>query len=376
MPFLPSSRRISCADSYQIMSNSPSLPSSPISYKAAGVDIDAGDALVERIKPLAKRTLREGVLGGIGGFGALFEIPKRYKEPVLVSGTDGVGTKLRLAFEWNMHDTVGIDLVAMSVNDVLVQGAEPLFFLDYFACGKLDIDTAAAVIGGIAKGCELSGCALIGGETAEMPGMYPAGEYDLAGFCVGAAEKSQLLPRPTVKSGDVILGLASSGVHSNGFSLVRKCIERAGGEMPAMLDGMPYKEALMKPTRLYVKNVLAALAQHNPSKGSGQGIKALAHITGGGLIENIPRVLPEGVSAQLKKGSWPQTELFAWLQQTAGIHDDEMNRTFNNGIGMIVVVDALDAVAVSATLSGLGEQVHVIGQMVARSGDAVVFVGC
>ncbi len=350
------------------MSNS---TNSPLSYKAAGVDIDAGDALVERIKPLAKRTMREGVLGGIGGFGALFEIPKRFKEPVLVSGTDGVGTKLRLAFEWNMHDTVGIDLVAMSVNDVLVQGAEPMFFLDYFACGKLDVDTAAAVIGGIAKGCELSGCALIGGETAEMPGMYPTGEYDLAGFCVGAAEKSKLLPRPDVKAGDVILGLASSGVHSNGFSLVRKCVERAGADMPVMLDGKPYKEALMLPTRLYVKNVLAALAQHNPSTGSGRGIKALAHITGGGLIENIPRVLPEGVAAQLKKGSWPQTELFAWLQKTAGIDDYEMNRTFNNGIGMIVVVDALDAVAVSATLSGLGEQVHVIGQMVARTGDAV-----
>jgi phosphoribosylformylglycinamidine cyclo-ligase len=356
--------RISCAYSYQIMSNSSAPTVSPLSYKAAGVDIDAGDALVERIKPLAKRTMREGVLGGIGGFGALFEIPKRYKEPVLVSGTDGVGTKLKLAFEWNMHDTVGIDLVAMSVNDVLVQGAEPLFFLDYFACGKLDVDTAAAVIGGIAKGCELSGCALIGGETAEMPGMYPAGEYDLAGFCVGAAEKSKLLPRPDVKAGDVILGLTSSGVHSNGFSLVRKCVERAGASAPEVLDGMPFKEALMKPTRLYVKNVLSALALHN--------IKALAHITGGGLIENIPRVLPEGLAAQLKKGSWPQTELFAWLQKTAGIDDFEMNRTFNNGIGMIVVVDAVDAVAVSATLSGLGEQVHVIGQMVARSSDAVV----
>jgi phosphoribosylformylglycinamidine cyclo-ligase len=361
IPFSPPSRRIYCASSYQIMSNL----TSPLSYKAAGVDIDAGDALVERIKPLAKRTMREGVLGGIGGFGALFEIPKRFKEPVLVSGTDGVGTKLKLAFEWNMHDTVGIDLVAMSVNDVLVQGAEPMFFLDYFACGKLDVDTAAAVIGGIAKGCELSGCALIGGETAEMPGMYPDGEYDLAGFCVGAAEKSKLLPRPDVKAGDVILGLASSGVHSNGFSLVRKCVERAGDAMPAMLDGKPYKEALMMPTRLYVKNILSALSQHN--------IKALAHITGGGLIENIPRVLPEGIAAQLKKGSWPQTELFAWLQKTAGIDDFEMNRTFNNGIGMIVVVDAMDAALVSATLSGLGEQVHMIGQMVARSGDAVVF---
>ncbi len=346
------------------MSNSPS----PLSYKAAGVDIDAGDALVERIKPLAKRTLREGVLGGIGGFGALFEIPKRFKEPVLVSGTDGVGTKLRLAFEWNMHNTVGIDLVAMSVNDVLVQGAEPMFFLDYFACGKLDIDTAGAVIGGIAKGCELSGCALIGGETAEMPGMYPAGEYDLAGFCVGAAEKSKLLPRPNVQAGDVILGLASSGVHSNGFSLVRKCIERAGDTAPAMLDGKPFKEALMMPTRLYVKNVLAALAQHEG------GIKALAHITGGGLLENIPRVLPEGLAAHLKKGSWPQTELFAWLQTTAGIDDIEMNRTFNNGIGMIVVVDPSEAVACAATLTGLGEQVYSIGQMAAQHDGAAVVV--
>ncbi|MFT7115773.1 MAG: phosphoribosylformylglycinamidine cyclo-ligase, partial [Rhodoferax sp.] len=234
----------------------------PLSYKDAGVDIDAGDALVERIKPLAKKTMREGVLAGIGGFGALFEVPKRYKEPVLVSGTDGVGTKLKLAFEWNMHDTVGIDLVAMSVNDVLVQGAEPLFFLDYFACGKLDIDTAAAVVGGIARGCELSGCALIGGETAEMPGMYPAGEYDLAGFAVGAVEKSKILAGQNVQVGDVVLGLASSGVHSNGFSLVRKCIERAADNLPATLDSQPFRQALMAPTRLYVKNVLAALAQY------------------------------------------------------------------------------------------------------------------
>ena len=243
---------------------------SPLSYKDAGVDIDAGDALVERIKPLAKKTMREGVLAGIGGFGALFEVPKRYKEPVLVSGTDGVGTKLRLAFEWQMHDTVGIDLVAMSVNDVLVQGAEPLFFLDYFACGKLDVDTAAAVVGGIARGCELSGCALIGGETAEMPGMYPPGEYDLAGFAVGAVEKSKILTGRNITAGDVVLGLASSGVHSNGFSLVRKCIERAGNALPASLDGKPFKQAVMEPTRLYVKNVLAALAAQAPSTGSGQ----------------------------------------------------------------------------------------------------------
>ncbi|WP_291011515.1 phosphoribosylformylglycinamidine cyclo-ligase [Hydrogenophaga sp.] len=338
----------------------------PLSYKDAGVDIDAGDALVERIKPLAKKTMREGVMAGIGGFGALFEVPKRYREPVLVSGTDGVGTKLKLAFEWNMHDTVGIDLVGMSVNDVLVQGAEPLFFLDYFACGKLDVDTAAAVVGGIATGCELSGCALIGGETAEMPGMYPAGEYDLAGFCVGAVEKSKILTGQGVKSGDVVLGLASHGVHSNGFSLVRKCIERAGANLPATLDGLPFKHAIMKPTRLYVKNVLATLAKHP--------VKALAHITGGGLLENIPRVLPEGTAAHLQHGSWPQTELFAWLQQTAGIDDTEMNRTFNNGIGMVVVIGALEAAACAATLRELGETVYEIGRIAERGTGAAVTV--
>ena len=337
----------------------------PLSYKDAGVDIDAGDALVERIKPLAKKTMREGVLAGIGGFGALFEVPKRYKEPVLVSGTDGVGTKLKLAFEWQMHDTVGIDLVAMSVNDVLVQGAEPLFFLDYFACGKLDVDTAAAVIGGIAKGCELSGCALIGGETAEMPGMYPAGEYDLAGFAVGAVEKSKILTGQNVQAGDVVLGLSSSGVHSNGFSLVRKVIERAGANTPATLDGQPFKQAIMAPTRLYVKSVLAALAQHP--------IKALAHITGGGLLENIPRVLPDGLAAHLRLGSWPRSELFAWLQTTAGIDDIEMNRTFNNGIGMVVVIDAAHAKDCAQTLQGLGESVHTIG-VIAPKGDGASVV--
>ena len=306
------------------------------------------------------------MLAGIGGFGALFEVPKRYKEPVLVSGTDGVGTKLKLAFEWNMHDTVGIDLVAMSVNDVLVQGAEPLFFLDYFACGKLDVDTAAAVVGGIANGCEQSGCALIGGETAEMPGMYPAGEYDLAGFCVGAVEKSKILTGADVKPGDVVLGLASSGVHSNGFSLVRKCIERAGDKAPATLDGQPFRQAIMAPTRLYVKNVLTALAQHP--------IKALAHITGGGLLENIPRVLPEGTAAHLVKGSWPRTELFAWLQATAGIDDLEMNRTFNNGIGMVLVIAAANAEACAASLRAAGEQVHTIGVIAERGADAAVMV--
>jgi phosphoribosylformylglycinamidine cyclo-ligase len=343
-----------------------SNPPTPLSYKDAGVDIDAGDALVDRIKPLAKKTMREGVLAGIGGFGALFEVPKRYKEPVLVSGTDGVGTKLKLAFEWNMHDTVGIDLVAMSVNDVLVQGAEPLFFLDYFACGKLDVDTAAAVVGGIARGCELSGCALIGGETAEMPGMYPAGEYDLAGFAVGAVEKSLILTGQNVKPGDTVLGLASAGVHSNGFSLVRKVIERAGTDLPATLDGQPFREAVMAPTRLYVKPVLAALAKHP--------IKALAHITGGGLLENIPRVLPDGTAAHLQKGSWPQTELFAWLQKVAGIDDIEMNRTFNNGIGMVVVIDAAEAAACAATLRAAGETVHEIGVIAERGAGAAVVV--
>ena len=342
------------------------MSQTPLSYKDAGVDIVAGDALVERIKPLAKKTMREGVLAGIGGFGALFEVPKRYKEPVLVSGTDGVGTKLKLAFEWNMHDTVGIDLVAMSVNDVLVQGAEPLFFLDYFACGKLDVDTAAAVIGGIAKGCEMSGCALIGGETAEMPGMYPAGEYDLAGFAVGAVEKSKILTGHNVQAGDVVLGLASSGVHSNGFSLVRQCIARAGHAVPAQLDGQPFKQALMAPTRLYVLNVLDALSQHP--------IKALAHITGGGLLENIPRVLPHGLAAHLEKGSWPQSELFAWLQATAGIDDTEMNRTFNNGIGMVVVIDAAHAEACARTLLAAGEQVFTIGRIAAQGDGAQVVV--
>jgi len=339
---------------------------SPLSYKDAGVDIDAGDALVERIKPLARKTMREGVLAGIGGFGALFEVPKRYREPVLVSGTDGVGTKLKLAFEWSMHDTVGIDLVAMSVNDVLVQGAEPLFFLDYFACGKLNVDTAAAVVGGIARGCELSGCALIGGETAEMPGMYPAGEYDLAGFAVGVVEKSKILTGQDVKPGDVVLGLGSSGVHSNGFSLVRKCIERAGEALPATLDGQPFRQAVMAPTRLYVKSVLAALAAHP--------IKALAHITGGGLLENIPRVLPEGLAAHLVKGSWPQSELFAWLQRTAAIDDLEMNRTFNNGIGMVVVIGAEQAQACADHLRAAGEQVYVIGTIAVRGDSSAAVV--
>ena len=338
----------------------------PLRYKDAGVDIDAGEALVERIKPLAKKTLREGVLAGIGGFGALFEVPKHYREPVLVSGTDGVGTKLKLAFEWAMHDTVGIDLVAMSVNDVLVQGAEPLFFLDYFACGKLDVETAATVVGGIARGCELSGCALIGGETAEMPGMYPAGEYDLAGFAVGVVEKSMIIDGRNVRAGDVVLGLASSGLHSNGFSLVRKVIERASAELPETLDGQPFRRAVMAPTRLYVKPVLRALAAHP--------VKALAHITGGGLLENIPRVLPPDLGVQLRRGSWPQSDLFAWLQRAAAVDDMEMNRTFNNGIGMVLVLEPEHAAACAETLRKAGESVYEIGSVTTRCDHAAVTV--
>ena len=272
--------------------------SAPLTYRDAGVDIDAGDALVDRIKPLAKRTMRPGVLGGIGGFGALFEVPKHYRELVLVSGTDGVGTKLRLAFEWARHDTVGIDLVAMSVNDILVQGAEPLFFLDYFACGKLSVDTAAAVVGGIAHGCEQAGCALIGGETAEMPGMYPDGEYDLAGFAVGAVEKSAIIDGKSIAAGDVVLGLASSGAHSNGYSLIRKVIERAGARPEQDFHGRPLVDAVMAPTRIYVKQVLAALKAH------GTAIKGLAHITGGGLTENVPRILQANLAARLHAADW------------------------------------------------------------------------
>lgn len=280
-----------------------------LSYRDAGVDIDAGDALVEAIKPFAKRTMREGVLGGIGGFGALFEISKKYKEPVLVSGTDGVGTKLKLAFHLNRHDTVGIDLVAMSVNDILVQGAEPLFFLDYFACGKLDVKTATDVVKGVALGCEQAGCALIGGETAEMPSMYPDGEYDLAGFAVGAAEKSRLINGTTIVPGDVVLGLASSGIHSNGYSLVRKIIEVANPDLNADLDGRSLADALMAPTRIYVKPLLALM--------NSTEVKGMAHITGGGLVENIPRVLQKHLTAVLKKDAWALPPLFGWLQNMA-----------------------------------------------------------
>ncbi|WP_426189702.1 phosphoribosylformylglycinamidine cyclo-ligase [Massilia sp. DWR3-1-1] len=332
-----------------------------LSYRDAGVDIDAGDALVEAIKPLAKRTMREGVLKGIGGFGALFEISKKYKEPVLVSGTDGVGTKLKLAFELNRHDTVGIDLVAMSVNDILVQGAEPLFFLDYFACGKLDVATATAVISGIARGCEQSGCALIGGETAEMPSMYPAGEYDLAGFAVGAVEKSKIIDGTTIAAGDVVLGLASSGVHSNGFSLVRKIIEVAKPDLNADFHGRPLADVLMEPTRIYVKPLLALMESID--------VKGMVHITGGGLVENIPRVLQPHLTAVLDASAWTMPPLFQWLQQHGGVADAEMHRVFNCGIGMVVIVSPERADAALAQLQAAGESVSKIGVIRARAGD-------
>jgi phosphoribosylformylglycinamidine cyclo-ligase len=329
-----------------------------LSYRDAGVDIDAGDALVEAIKPFAKRTMREGVLGGIGGFGGLFEISKKFKEPVLVSGTDGVGTKLKLAFELNRHDTVGIDLVAMSVNDILVQGAEPLFFLDYFACGKLDVATATAVVKGIALGCEQSGCALLGGETAEMPGMYPDGEYDLAGFAVGAVEKSQIIDGSKIVPGDVVLGLASSGIHSNGYSLVRKIIEVAKPDLEADFHGRKLSDVLMAPTRLYVKPLLALMAAME--------VKGLVHITGGGLVENIPRVLQDNLTAVLDGKSWTMPPLFQWLQQHGGVADSEMHRVFNCGIGMTVIVSKENADAAMAQLQAAGETVCRIGEIRAR----------
>ena len=338
-----------------------------LSYRDAGVDIDAGDALVDAIKPFAKKTLREGVLGGIGGFGALFEVPKKYKEPVLVSGTDGVGTKLKLAFHLNKHDTVGQDLVAMSVNDILVQGAEPLFFLDYFACGKLDVGTASTVVKGIAQGCELAGCALIGGETAEMPGMYPDGEYDLAGFAVGAVEKSKIIDGSTIAPGDVVLGLASSGIHSNGFSLVRKIIERANPDLSADFHGRSLADTLMAPTRIYVKPLLALMQKI--------AVKGMAHITGGGLVENIPRVLREGLTAELRQSAWPMPPLFTWLQAHGGVADAEMHRVFNCGIGMAVVVAASDADEAVRELTAAGEQVWKIGAVRAsREGEAQTVV--
>jgi phosphoribosylformylglycinamidine cyclo-ligase len=336
-----------------------------VSYRDAGVDIDAGDALVERIKPLAKRTMRPEVLAGIGGFGALVEIGKRFEEPVLVAGTDGVGTKLKLAFELARHDTVGIDLVAMSVNDILVQGAEPLFFLDYFACGRLDVSVAADVIAGIARGCEQAGCALIGGETAEMPGMYAPGEYDLAGFAVGVVEKSAIIDGRSIAPGDAVLGLASSGAHSNGFSLVRRILAIAHADLRAPYgdaDRRSLGEALLAPTRIYVKPLLALARSVR--------VKGMAHVTGGGLVENVPRMLPPHVQARLDRARWPRPPIFDWLQRNGGVADDEMHRVFNCGIGMVVVVAADDAERARAELERHGESAYRIGDIAARDAGA------
>jgi len=326
------------------------------------VDIDAGDRLVENIKPFAKRTMRPEVISGIGGFGGLVEISKKYREPVLVSGTDGVGTKLKLAFELNRHDTVGIDLVGMSVNDILVQGAEPLFFLDYFACGKLDVDVATEVIKGIAHGCEQSGCALIGGETAEMPGMYPVGEYDLAGFAVGVVEKENIITGKHIQPGDVVLGLASNGAHSNGYSLVRKIIELSKPDLNAIFDDKrTLADCIMAPTRIYVKPLLALMKTLT--------IKGMAHITGGGLTENVPRVLPANVVADLDSKTWRTPKLFDWLRERGNVAPAEMFRTFNCGIGMVVVVSKLDAEKAIRHLQDSGETVWTIGHIRARQGD-------
>ena len=337
-------------------------PSPSLSYRDAGVDIDAGDSLVERIKPLARRTLRPEVLAGIGGFGAVMELPKNYREPVLISGTDGVGTKLKLAFQMNRHDSIGQDLVAMSVNDILVQGAEPLFFLDYFACGHLDVDVAEQVVAGIARGCELAGCALIGGETAEMPGMYPAGEYDLAGFAVGVAEKSRLIGGRDIRPGDAVLGLGSSGPHSNGYSLIRKIVEVSGADLAGDFNGKglgkTLADVLLEPTRIYVKPLLA-LMQELPVKG-------MAHITGGGITGNVPRILAADLTAVIRADSWAWPPVFQWLQAQGNVALAEMHRTFNCGIGMVVVVAAEHAEAAMRFLAGKGETVYRLGEIKAR----------
>lgn len=346
-------------------------PFKPLTYKDAGVDIDAGDALVERIKSVAKKTKRPEVLGGLGGFGALCRIPKGYENPILVSGTDGVGTKLKLAIETNRHERIGQDLVAMCVNDLLVCGAEPLFFLDYYATGKLDVDVATNVVTGIGVGCELAGCALTGGETAEMPGMYAEGDYDLAGFCVGVVDENKIIDGSNVKEGDVLLGLASSGAHSNGYSLIRKVIElsktditteqlkNANGDYELLAD------LLLEPTRIYVKPILQLL--------KAMPVNAMAHITGGGLTENLPRVLPDNLTAKIKPNAWAMPSIFHWLQHEGHIEEKEMYRTFNCGIGMVIVVDQNNAQKAKELLSLAGETVFEIGQITPRENDAVVY---
>jgi phosphoribosylformylglycinamidine cyclo-ligase len=342
-------------------------------YRDAGVDIDAGHALVEAIGPLAGQTRRKGALGGIGGFGGLFDLADcGFADPVLVAATDGVGTKLKLAIETGAHDGIGIDLVAMNVNDIVVQGAEPLFFLDYFACGKLDVGVAARVVAGVAAGCKEAGAALIGGETAEMPGLYAAGDYDLAGFCVGAVERRNLLPRKDIAAGDVILALPSTGVHANGFSLVRRVVAQAGlhwNDPAPFADGVTLGASLLRPTRIYVRQVLETI------RATGV-VKSLAHITGGGLTDNVPRALPPALAAEIDLDAMPLPPVFAWLQQEAGLDDDEMLRTFNCGVGMVLIVAAKDAERVLKSLRDQGEATRKIGRLVARKDNrSIVFKG-
>jgi len=338
-------------------------PAAPLTYRDAGVDIDAGDRLVENIKPFAKKTLRKGVLAGIGGFGALFEIARsRYREPVLVAGTDGVGTKLKLAFELNRHASIGIDLVAMSVNDILTLGAEPLFFLDYYACGRLDVATATEVVKGIAAGCREAGCALIGGETAEMPGLYAPGEYDLAGFAVGIVEKRRIIDGSGIAEGDVVLGLGSSGAHSNGYSLIRKIIAVKGVDLSAQFNGRALSDVMLEPTRIYVKSVLKLI--------KGGAVKGLAHITGGGIVENVPRMLPARLAARIERSAWKMPPLFQWLKEQGGIGDAELYRVFNCGIGMAVVVAPAHAARALKTLEAAGETAWRIGRIVKRARNA------
>ena len=354
------------------MPENSSTKSNGLSYRDAGVDIDAGNELVERIKPAVKSTKRPGSDTEIGGFGGLFDLKAAgFKDPILVAANDGVGTKLKIAIDSGVHDTVGIDLVAMCVNDLIVQGAEPLFFLDYYATGKLENDVAVAVVEGIAAGCRDANCALIGGETAEMPGMYKAGDYDLAGFCVGAAERGNMLPNDDIQEGDVIIGLRSSGVHSNGYSLVRKIVELSGlnWQSPAPFeDGVTLGEALLRPTRIYVRQILAALKNGVP-------IKALAHITGGGFTENIPRVLPDNLAASIDRSAIVAPPVFNWLASEGGIETDEMMRTFNCGVGMVLVTSADQKDALIKELEDTGEEPLVLGELVAREGDAVVYSG-
>jgi phosphoribosylformylglycinamidine cyclo-ligase len=340
-------------------------PPSGLTYRDAGVDIDAGEALVERIKPHVKRSLRPEVLAGVGGFGAMVELPlSRWKKPVLVSGTDGVGTKLRLAIDTGRHSGIGIDLVGMCVNDVAVQGAEPLFFLDYYATGKLDVDVAESVIAGIAEGCTRAGCALVGGETAEMPGMYARGDYDLAGFAVGVVERDAIIDGRTITAGDSVIGIASSGAHSNGYSLIRRIIELRQADLEVDLDGVSLIERLMEPTRIYVRSMLT-LAQTLPVKG-------FAHITGGGLTDNIPRILPAQTAVSLQRRAWPHDPLFDWLQHHGGIEDAEMYRTFNCGIGMVAIVAQDDSELALSTLHAAGETAWRIGEVVAGDGEVRV----